>query len=281
MIVGICGAGTMGRGIAIASARAGHDVVMFDIAQETLDGATANVNKQLDKAVEKKKMTASDAEAAKKRVSYSTDLHSLKDAGLVVEAIIEKLDIKHELFLQLEQIISADAILSSNTSSIAIAALARPLREKSRFVGLHFFNPAHIMKLVEVIRGPETSDDTVKVCVDFAKELGKVPVVAKDSPGFIVNRVARNFYNEALRIVTEGAASVEQTDALMKGLGFRMGPFELMDLIGVDANMNVTKSQWEQYFFEPRFAPALLQQQQVDAGNHGRKSGRGFYKHDD
>jgi 3-hydroxybutyryl-CoA dehydrogenase len=199
----------------------------------------------------------------------------------VVEAIIERLDVKHELFVALEAIVSKKAILATNTSSISIAALARPLQSKGRFVGLHFFNPANIMKLVEVIRGPETSDATVKTCMKLAKEMGKVAVVAKDVPGFIVNRVARNYYNEAQRIVMEGAASIEQVDALMRGIGFRMGPFELMDLIGVDTNLDVTKSQWEQFFLEPRFTPSLLQQQTVDAGHHGRKTGKGFYDAED
>ena len=195
---------------------------------------------------------------------------------MVIEAIAERLDIKHTLYRSLESVLAPTAILASNTSSISIAALARCLQDPSRFVGLHFFNPAHIMKLVEVIKGPRTSQKVVEVCVDFATGLGKVPVVAADAPGFIVNRIARNYYNESQRIVMEGASSIEQVDTLMKGLGFRMGPFELMDLIGVDVNLDVTKSQWEQFFHEPRFTPSLLQQQYVDAGLHGKKSGGGF-----
>ena len=279
MIIGICGAGTMGRGIAIAALQAGHSVVLFDIAEDALPKAVSYVSAQMDKAVERNKMSAEAAATAKTAISSSTDLAALAPCELVIEAVAERLDIKHALLLQLEALVAPDAILASNTSSISIAALASPLQYPERCVGLHFFNPAHIMKLVEVIRGPQTSDAVVQTCVDLAKQLGKTPAVAKDVPGFIVNRVARNYYNEAQRIVMEGAADVGQVDKLMKGLGFKMGPFELMDLIGVDTNLDVTKSQWEQFFFEPRFAPSLLQQQTVDAGHHGKKSGRGFYDH--
>jgi len=279
MTIGICGAGTMGRGIAIASLQAGHTVVVFDISDEANQAAVGYIHKQLDKAVERAKLTLDAATAAKGKVTASSDLSAMAPCDIVVEAVAERTDIKHDLFTKLEAIVRADAIIATNTSSISIAALARPLQDQTRFAGLHFFNPAHIMKLVEVIRGPQTSDATVRTCVDFAKGLGKTPAVAKDVPGFIVNRVARNFYNEAQRIVMEGAADVEQVDRSLKGLGFRMGPFELMDLIGVDTNLDVTKSQWEQFFLEPRFAPSLLQQQVVDAGHHGKKSGRGFYDH--
>lgn len=277
MIVGICGAGTMGRGIAIATLQAGHAVVLYDLQQLTVDEALASVRAALAKAVEKGKLSSEAAERASGQLQGCSTLDGLAACGLVVEAIVERMDVKHALFTQVEQIVAPTAILATNTSSISIAALASPLQHRDRFVGLHFFNPAHIMKLVEIIRGPETSQATVDVCLSFARELGKTPAVAKDVPGFIVNRVARNFYNEAQRIVMEGAAEVPQVDTLMKGLGFRMGPFELMDLIGVDTNLDVTKSQWQQFFLEPRFMPSLLQQQVVDAGATGKKSGRGFY----
>lgn len=280
MTVGICGAGTMGRGIAIAALQASHAVILFDIAEAPLDKAKANITGQLDKAVEKGKMSAADRDLALDRTKFTTDLDELAVCDVVIEAVAERLDIKHDLFTRLEALVRTDAILASNTSSISIASLARPLQHQQRFVGLHFFNPAHIMKLVEVIKGPRTSDATVVRCVEFAKGLGKTPVVAKDVPGFIVNRIARNYYNEAQRIVMEGAAMIEQVDSLMQGLGFKMGPFELMDLIGVDTNLDVTKSQWEQFFLEPRFQPSMLQQQHVDAGLFGKKTGRGFYDHD-
>ncbi len=280
MIVGICGAGTMGRGIAIAALQASHSVVVFDIAAAPLEKAKGNITSTLDKAVEKGKLTATDRDLAIERSTFTTNLDDLSVCDVVIEAVAERLDIKHDLFTRLEALVRPDAILASNTSSISIASLARPLQHQDRFVGLHFFNPAHIMKLVEVIKGPRTSDATVAWCVDFSEGLGKTPVVAKDVPGFIVNRIARNFYNEAQRIVMEGAATIPQVDALMQGLGFKMGPFELMDLIGVDTNLDVTKSQWQQFFLEPRFQPSMLQQQHVDAGLHGKKTGRGFYDHD-
>jgi 3-hydroxybutyryl-CoA dehydrogenase len=276
MTIGICGAGTMGRGIAIASLSSGHSVILFDLSSDALAAAVWYVQDQLSKAVEKGKLTQERFESASAAISSSTDVAALRPSDMVIEAIAERLDIKHTLYRSLESVLAPTAILASNTSSISIAALARCLQDPSRFVGLHFFNPAHIMKLVEVIKGPRTSQNVVEVCVDFATGLGKVPVVAADAPGFIVNRIARNYYNESQRIVMEGASSIEQVDTLMKGLGFRMGPFELMDLIGVDVNLDVTKSQWEQFFHEPRFTPSLLQQQYVDAGLHGKKSGGGF-----
>lgn len=277
MIIGICGAGTMGRGIAIASLLVGHRVVLFDINQAAVDSAVAYIKGQLAKSVEKGKMTA-DAFATI-AIDGGVETGLLCDCDIVIEAVAEILDVKHTLFAALEAVVSDTCILTSNTSSISIASIARSLKRPDRFAGLHFFNPAHIMKLVEVIRGPRTSQQTVDVCVAFATELGKTPVVAKDAPGFIVNRIARNYYNESQRIVMEGASTVESVDTLIKGLGFKMGPFELMDLIGVDVNLDVTKSQWQQFFLEPRFTPSLLQQQMVDAGLHGRKSGRGFYDH--
>lgn len=276
MIIGICGAGTMGRGIAIASLSAGHSVVLVDLSSDALDAAVQYVRDQLSKSVEKGKLTESQYDSATSSISSSTEATALGSADIVIEAIAERLDVKHALFRELEKVVTTTAILATNTSSISIASLARCLNDPSRFVGLHFFNPAHIMKLVEVIKGPRTSTLVVDACVDFAKGLGKVPVVAADAPGFIVNRIARNYYNESQRIVMEGASSIEQVDLLMRGLGFRMGPFELMDLIGVDVNQDVTKSQWEQFFHEPRFTPSLLQQQYVDAGLHGKKSGGGF-----
>lgn len=277
MIIGICGAGTMGRGIAISSLQAGHHVVLFDIAEAACAKAATYVLDQLAKAVEKGRMTSDRLSEATAAFGTATDLSALSACDLVIEAIAENLDIKHELFRTLESLCRPDAVLASNTSSISITSLARCLERPERFVGLHFFNPAHIMKLVEVIKGTLTSDETVRIAVDVAKGMGKTTVIANDVPGFIVNRVARNFYNEAQRIAMERCASPEQIDRLLKGLGFRMGPFELMDLIGVDVNLDVTKSMYAQYFNEPRFNPSLLQQQTVDAGLHGRKTGRGFY----
>ncbi|MFM8771706.1 MAG: 3-hydroxyacyl-CoA dehydrogenase family protein, partial [Candidatus Kapaibacterium sp.] len=221
MTIGICGAGTMGRGIAISSLTAGHVVVMVDLSESALEAAQTSVREQLQKAVEKGKMTEEQFAAASTSISISTDLGVLHSAEIVIEAIAEKIEIKHMLFSSLEKIVTPEAILATNTSSISIAALARVLENPSRFVGLHFFNPAHIMKLVEIIKGPRTSSATVETCLAFAKGLGKTPVVAADAPGFIVNRIARNYYNESQRIVMEGASTIPQVDALMKGLGFK------------------------------------------------------------
>ncbi len=275
MIVGICGAGTMGRGIAIASILSGHRVILFDINQNAVDAAISYARAQLQKSVEKGKLSEQAYNAVE--IEGGADLALLSPADIVIEAVAEIIEVKHALFSNIEDIVAPSCILTTNTSSISIASIARILRTPERFAGLHFFNPAHIMKLVEVIKGPRTSEATISHCVDFATGLAKSPVVAKDAPGFIVNRIARNYYNESQRIVMEGASTIEGVDTLMKGLGFKMGPFELMDLIGVDVNLDVTKSQWNQFFQEPRFTPSLLQQQVVDAGLHGKKSGHGFY----
>jgi 3-hydroxybutyryl-CoA dehydrogenase len=280
MNIGICGAGTMGRGIALSSLLAGHHVTITDLSAQAVEAAASYVHGQLQVSVEKGRITAEQRDAMSVALTTSTQLDDLAGSDLVIEAIAEKLDIKHALFTALEGICRPDCVLSSNTSSISITALARCLKDPSRFVGLHFFNPAHIMKLVEVISGVLTSPAVVSFAVEYAKGLGKTPVIAKDAPGFIVNRVARNYYNEAQRIVMEGAASVEQTDRCMKALGFKMGPFELMDLIGVDVNLDVTTSMWGQFFYEPRFTPSVLQQQTVNGGMHGRKTGRGFYPYE-
>lgn len=279
MIVAICGAGTMGRGIAIASLMKGHSVIIYDLNPASIVSAIEFVQKQLDTAVSKGKLEPTIRANVDLRSANTLD--DLADAELIVEAIAERLDLKRELFSALERVVSSSCILASNTSSIAITALEAGLEYPERFVGLHFFNPAHIMKLVEVIRGKKTSQSVVDTAVAFALGLGKTPVVAADVPGFIVNRVARNYYNEPQRIVMETAASIPQVDTLMKSLGFKMGPFELMDLIGVDVNLDVTTSQWQQFYQEPRFTPSLLQRQFVEAGLHGKKSGSGFYEYND
>ncbi|MBI2793382.1 MAG: 3-hydroxybutyryl-CoA dehydrogenase [Ignavibacteria bacterium] len=277
MTIGICGSGTMGRGIAIACLLGGHRVILFDSAPEQIQRCAGFIAEHIGKMVEKTRLSDADRIAMLSRLTTASALNVLTECQLIIEAIVENLESKHELFIALEDVVSETSILATNTSSISIAAIARPLQHPERFVGLHFFNPAAIMKLVEVIKGPHTSDVVIASCSTFAKQLGKTPVIARDVPGFIVNRVARNFYNEALRIVMERAASIKQVDDLMKGLGFRMGPFELMDLIGVDTNLDVTKSQWQQFFNEPRFQPSVLQQHYVDSGLLGKKSDGGFY----
>ena len=275
---GVCGSGTMGIGIAYAASAAGYDVVLYDLNEEILAKALGKISAYVAKGVERNKLTEEEGEALKGRVTTSTDLSAMAGAGVVVEAIIEQLDIKRELFGKLEEILDADAIIATNTSSIAVTEMANGMKHPERVVGMHFFNPAHIMKLVEVIKGFATSEETIQRTVELSKELGKTPVRVKDTPGFIVNRVARNFYGEAFRIVGEGAALHEQVDQCLKAIGFRMGPFELMDLIGIDVNFAVTQSVYGQYFNEARFQPHLIQKKMVESGRIGKKAGGGFYQ---
>lgn len=278
--IGICGAGTMGRGIAIACMQAGYRVRLYDIRPDALRNAETAIMEHFQRAEAKGKLSEP-LDTLRARLELATTLVELLPCDLIVEAIVENRAAKQELFRALESLgISPRTIIASNTSSISIAALASVLHHPERCIGLHFFNPTHIMRLVEVVRSARTSEETLQRALAFVERLGKTPVVVRDIPGFVVNRIARNYYNEALRLVTEGVAALEQIDRLMRSAGFPMGPFELMDLIGVDVNMDVTRSIYEQHFHEPRFAPSLLQQQYVDAGLLGRKVGRGFYAYD-
>ena len=278
---GVCGAGTMGAGIAYAASAAGYRVVLNDVSSEAIDRGLASIDRFVATGVERGKIADDDGRSLRERISGDTGLEGMADATIVVEAIIEDLDIKQDLFGRLEGIVSEDAILATNTSSLSVTEIAGSLSRPGRFIGMHFFNPAHIMKLVEVIRGYRTDPATVERTIAITKELGKTPVTASDTPGFIVNRVARNFYGEALKIVGEGAATFEQVDRAMKGIGFRMGPFELMDLIGIDINFAVTQSVHGQFFGEPRFRPHLIQKGMVDSGRIGKKAGGGFYSDED
>lgn len=270
----------MGRGIAIACLQAGYRVLLYDVRPDALRQAESVIAEQLQKAEARGKLTVSAAELLR-RLQLVTILAELIPCDLIIEAIVENRAAKQELFRALESLgVSPTTIIATNTSSISITALASVLHHPERCVGLHFFNPAHVMRLVEVVRGARTAEQTLWQALEFVERLGKKPVVVRDIPGFIVNRVARNYYNEALRMVSEGVATVEQIDRLLRSAGFPMGPFELMDLIGVDVNLEVTRSIYEQHFHDPRFAPSLLQQQYVDAGLLGRKTGRGFYSYD-
>jgi 3-hydroxybutyryl-CoA dehydrogenase len=278
--IAVCGAGTMGTGIAFLCARAGWKTTLYDPLESARERAIGIVGEIMLKPLQQGTLPESEAAAIVKRFATTDNLAALDDCDVAIEAIIEDKQAKISLFSALEETLPSTAILASNTSSLSINALAAPLKYKERFIGMHFFNPAHIMKLVEIIRGIKTSPETVEIALDFVARLGKTAVEAKDVPGFIVNRVARNYYLEAMRIVSEGGATVPQIDALMRSAGFKMGPFELVDLIGVDINFAVSRSVWEQYFYEPRFAPSLLQKQYVDAGLWGRKTGEGFYRYD-
>lgn len=277
--IGIVGAGTMGRGIAIACLASGFRVTLSDQQESALSAASNFIHEQLDIAHSKGKLSAEQTQSAHAALRTDSSLHIHADAAIVIESIIEDRDAKAALFAQLETTVAPNAIVATNTSSIAINALSASLDHPARFLGIHFFNPAHIMKLVEIIPSLRTERTTIARALEFAKQLGKTPIVVEDVPGFLVNRVARNYYVEAQRIALERAASIEQIDRLMEAAGFRMGPFRLMDLIGVDTNLAVTKSIYEQYFYEPRYQPTRLQQAYVDAGLHGRKSGRGFYSY--
>lgn len=276
-LVGIVGAGTMGNGIAQVAALHGHPVVMYDVNMALAQRGLDNITSILKRHVEKKRIDAAEMQAALDRVRLTADLNDLKDALLVIEAVPEDMALKRKIFGTLDHLCPPDALLCSNTSSLSIAALGGATKRPAKVAGLHFFNPAPMMSLVEVVRSDRTSDETVSRLIDIARRWGKTPVVARDTPGFIVNRVARPFYGEALRLLDHHVADAATIDRIMKAAGFKMGPFELMDLIGIDINLAVTKSVYEAYFGEPRYRPHPIQQRMVDGGTIGRKSGRGFY----
>lgn len=274
--IGVIGAGTMGQGIAQLCAQAGFKTVLFDINGQVLKKAKKTTSQQLDKGLALGKLTAADKEAALELLAFTGDTLQLS-CDVIIEAVVERLEVKQSIFKELASINTPDTILASNTSSIPITRIASGISNPGRVVGMHFFNPAHIMRLVEVISGAATSPATAQTIKALAERLGKTAVMAKDSPGFIVNRVARHFYVEGLKLLEEGVADVETIDKLMQASGFKMGPFELMDLIGVDTNYAVTASMFEAFHYDAKFRPSRIQQQKVDAGHHGRKSGKGFY----
>ena len=279
--IGIIGAGTMGTGIALASALAGYDVVLYDISDGFLQRAYKNIGAMMDKSTERGKLTTKAANEAAVCIRTTSHFDHLKTCDLIIEAAVEKLETKQELFGKLSEMCADECILASNTSSLSITAIASATKRPSRVLGLHFFNPAHIMKLVEIVRGQETKDDVMYRAEGYIKQLGKTPVLAKDTPGFIVNRVARNFYGESFRILSDGIATHEQIDRIWKANGMSMGPFQLMDLIGIDVNLAVTESVYDQFFHEPRFRPHLIQQKMVEANLLGKKTGQGFYDYSD
>ena len=274
--VGIVGAGTMGQGIAQVCALAGFQVLLYDIQEDFISKAITNIDKSLNVGIEKNKLTPEQKKECLKKIAPCLALTSLK-ADLIIEAALENLEIKRKIFLQLEEVNGPECILATNTSSIPVTQIGSVLKKPERFVGLHFFNPATIMKLVEVISGVSTSPEIVEALMQFSKKLGKISVVANDSPGFIVNRIARQFYVESLKIIEENVTDFKTVDILLKNNGFKMGPFELMDLIGVDTNFSVTSSMFQSFHFESRFRPNRIQQQKVDAGHYGKKGGKGFY----
>ena len=270
----------MGAGIAQVALTAGHPTVLFDVSESALRTGVERINRFVLRAVEKGATTEDEAEAALLNLKASTDLVDLAPCGVAVEAAPERLDLKQRIFADLENTVGADALLATNTSTLSVAAIFRDCLWPARTIGMHFFNPAPLMPLVEVVRGPATAPETVERSLALVRSWGKQPVLAADAPGFIVNRVARPFYGEALRMLGDGRADVATLDRVLRDAGFPMGPFELMDLIGIDVNLAAAESVFDGFFGDPRFRPHPIQRQMVDSGRLGRKSGRGYYDYD-
>jgi 3-hydroxybutyryl-CoA dehydrogenase len=279
MINSICviGAGTMGSGIAQVAAQCGFATLLFDINTSVLDKARNSIQKSLQSLVEKQKISIDDSKVIYQRLQFVSDVtHCIAD--VFIEAIVEKPEAKISIFNQLASINQPDAIFASNTSSLSISLIQQSIIHPERVVGMHFFNPAPVMKLVEVVKGEQTGDAAAIVIYELCKKMNKVPVLCKDAPGFIVNRVARHYYLEALKMVEDGVATIENIDAVMEASGFKMGPFKLMDLIGMDINLAVSTSIYEA-FNEERFKPSAIQIDKVAKGELGRKTGKGFYSY--
>ena len=276
--IAVIGSGTMGSGIAQVAATAGCIVKLFDLNQEALSKSKNALEVSLSKLVEKEKIDSAEKSRIQGNISYVSSMKELADSDLVIEAIVENLEVKRKVFSELEELVSKDTILSSNTSSLSIASIAASCKTPDRVIGIHFFNPAPLMQLVEVIPAVQTSNEVLEKVVQIISDWKKVVAVAKDTPGFIVNRVARSFYSESIRIYEEGMADFATIDwALKTEGGFRMGPFELMDFIGHDVNYIVTETVFTAFYFDPKFKPSFTQKRLLEAGFLGRKTGRGFY----
>ena len=276
--IGVIGAGTMGAGIAQICAQAGFETLLYDISQEFIDKGLSRIQSFLQRTRERGKITPEEEKQILARLRTSLKLEDFTGSALVIEAVPEQLDLKREIFKKLDALCGPETLLATNTSSFSVTAIAGATRHPERVAGMHFFNPPPLMALVEIIRGERTSAATMEKAMSLARQIGKTPVPAKDTPGFIVNRIARSFYTEALRILGDGQAEVSTIDRIMKEVGgFPMGPFELMDLIGIDINFAATESLYQSSFHDPRFRPSPIQQRMVLAGNLGRKTGRGFY----
>ncbi len=278
--IGIVGAGTMGAGIAHVAALHQCTVSLYDIHDDIIRRGIERITADLKKGVEKQKFSEEEMTAALKRIRPRTSLADLDTCDIIIEAVIEDLLVKKDLFKKLDAIAHHTTILATNTSSFSVTSIASVTKKPHRIVGLHFFNPVHLMNLVEVVRGEHTSEETIARALEFCQQIGKTSVKVNDSPGFIVNRVARPFYGEALRLLDEGVASVEEIDRIVRSEGgFKMGPFELMDLIGVDVNFAVTQSVYDQFFHDLRYRPHPIQKQMVESGKLGRKTKKGFYNY--
>jgi 3-hydroxybutyryl-CoA dehydrogenase len=278
MVVGVVGAGTMGAGIAQVAAQNGHQVVLVDTNQEMLNKAELGLGKVLARLVEKGTISADERINIQGNITYTTSITDFQHCGMVIEAIVENLGVKHNVFQAIEKVVAPTCILASNTSSLSIASIGSVLQHASRVIGIHFFNPAPLMPLVEIIPAVQTANETLEKAKALIDSWGKVSVICKDTPGFIVNRVARPFYGEALRIYEEGIADFATIDWAMTSIGgFKMGPFTLMDYIGNDVNYTVTESVFEAFYYDPRFKPSFTQKRHKEAGFFGRKTGRGFY----
>ncbi len=282
MVVGIVGAGSMGAGIAQVAATAGCEVLLYDMSIDVTEKALIRLKKILDRLVEKGRINREKSNTIISNINLINEIEKFKDANLVIEAIVENLEIKKEVFSHIEKVVPKDCVIATNTSSLSVTNLASSCKNPNRFIGIHFFNPAPLMPLVEIIPALQTEKKIIQEVQLLIKDWGKTTVLTKDTPGFIVNRIARPFYGEALRIYDEGLANFNDIDVAMKEIGgFRMGPFELMDFIGNDVNYAVTETVFKSFFYDPRYKPSFTQKQHAEAGWLGRKSGKGYYKYND
>jgi len=278
MDISIIGSGTMGVGIAHFTAQKNYKIILYDSSAKALKKGKNNLLDLLEKLVKKGKYTKKESNKIINNIIFTEDLNKVKKSKLVIEAIIENLKSKQEVFSRIEELVTPECILASNTSSLSIASIASACKINSRVIGMHFFNPANLMPLVEIIPSIQTSKDTIEKTKNILLGMGKTIVLAKDTPGFIVNRVARPFYGESLRIYEEGIANFETIDWALKEIGgFKMGPFELMDYIGNDINYTVTKTVFKEFYYDPRYKPSFTQKRLMEAGYLGRKSGKGYY----
>ncbi|HEY9341774.1 MAG TPA: 3-hydroxyacyl-CoA dehydrogenase NAD-binding domain-containing protein [Hanamia sp.] len=274
----VCGAGTMGSGIAQVSAQSGFNVILFDVNKNILANAQSAIQKNLQYLVDKNKITSTEKEEIFNRIQFTNDIKNVT-GFIIIEAIVEKEEAKISLFNDLAKYNNEEVIFATNTSSLSVSSLQEKIIFPERVVGMHFFNPAYIMKLVEVVKGSQTNDEVANTVFNICEQMGKQPVMCKDSPGFIVNRVARHYYLEALKIAEEKTTSFEEIDQILEASGFKMGPFKLMDLIGMDINLEVTQTLYEAFDKAPRFVPSPLQIEKVNNNELGKKTGKGFYKY--